>query len=59
MLHFREKGGKSREIPVHHDLQEMIFAYLDARPARCAEGDAPVSERGAEREAAFREGNPR
>jgi site-specific recombinase XerC len=34
LLHFREKGGKSREIPVRHDLQEMIFAYLDA--AACA-----------------------
>jgi integrase/recombinase XerD len=37
MLHFEEKGGKSREIPVRHDLQEMISAYVDA----AALGDAP------------------
>ena len=37
MLHIREKGGNSREIPVRHDLQEMIFAYLDAAGLR----DAP------------------
>ena len=30
MLHFREKGGKSREIPVRHDLQEVVSAYIDA-----------------------------
>ena len=27
-LRFREKGGKSREIPVRHDLQQCIFEYL-------------------------------
>ena len=30
MLHFDEKGGKSREIPVRHDLQEVIFDYFEA-----------------------------
>ena len=25
MLHFDEKGGKSREIPVRHDLAKIIF----------------------------------
>ena len=34
MLHFDEKGGKSREIPVRHDLQLMIFEYLDAAGLR-------------------------
>lgn len=29
-LRFREKGGKSREIPVRHDLEGYIRAYLDA-----------------------------
>jgi len=29
-LRFAEKGGKSREIPVRHDLQEYILAYLAA-----------------------------
>jgi integrase/recombinase XerD len=29
-LRFEEKGGKSREIPVRHDLQELLLAYLKA-----------------------------
>ena len=28
-LQFSEKGGKSREIPVRHDLDEWIAAYLE------------------------------
>ena len=28
-LQFAEKGGKSREIPVRHDLDEWIAAYLE------------------------------
>ncbi len=27
-LHFLDKGGKSREIPVRHDLQTLLFEYL-------------------------------
>ena len=27
-LHFDDKGGKSREIPVRHDLQGLLFEYL-------------------------------
>jgi len=30
MLHFDEKGGKSREIPVRHNLERFIFDYLEA-----------------------------
>lgn len=30
VLRFREKGNKSREIPVRHDLEGYIRAYLDA-----------------------------
>ena len=30
VLRFQEKGGKSREIPVRHDLEGHIRAYLDA-----------------------------
>src|SRR5271157_2899858 len=30
VLRFQEKGGKSREIPVRHDLEGNIRAYLDA-----------------------------
>jgi site-specific recombinase XerD len=42
MLHFEEKGGKSREIPVRHDLEQVIFAYLDAAGLRNAPKDAPL-----------------
>jgi site-specific recombinase XerD len=30
VLRFQEKGGKSREIPVRHDLEQFLRAYLDA-----------------------------
>ena len=30
MLHFSEKGGKSREIPVRYDLAQFIAEYVDA-----------------------------
>lgn len=42
MLHFREKGGKSRQIPVRHDLQQILFAYLDAAGLRNAPKEAPL-----------------
>ena len=42
MLHFTEKGGKSREIPVRHDLHELISAYIDAAGLRDAPKDAPL-----------------
>ena len=42
MLHFAEKGGKSREIPVRHDLQELISAYVDAASLRDAPKDTPL-----------------
>jgi site-specific recombinase XerD len=29
-LRFSEKGGKAREIPVRHDLQEMLLGYIEA-----------------------------
>jgi integrase/recombinase XerD len=38
---FEEKGGKSREIPVRHDL-EQIFEYLDAAEIRNAPGETPL-----------------
>lgn len=34
MLHFDERVGKSREIPVRHDLEQMLFEYLDAAGIR-------------------------
>jgi integrase/recombinase XerD len=30
VLRFQEKGGKSREIPVRHDLEGFILAYMEA-----------------------------
>ena len=42
MLHFDEKGGKSREIPVRHDLEQMLFEYLDAAGLRDVPKDAPL-----------------
>lgn len=30
MLRFEEKGGKSREIPVRHDLQCFLMEYMEA-----------------------------
>ena len=29
-LRFAEKGGKSREIPVRHDLEQFLLAYVQA-----------------------------
>jgi site-specific recombinase XerD len=42
MLHFDEKGGKSREIPVRHDLERMLFEYIDAAGLRNAPKAAPL-----------------
>src|SRR5262249_31678195 len=42
MLHFDEKGGKSREIPVRHDLQDMINDYIRAAQIGFAAKDAPL-----------------
>ena len=35
-LRFSEKGGKSREIPVRHDLERLLLAYVHA--VRTTEG---------------------
>ena len=52
-LQFAEKGGKSREIPVRHDLDEWIAAYLEgAGLAEAAEGIGVVSRRTAAWESA-------
>jgi site-specific recombinase XerD len=42
MLHFDEKGGKSREIPVRHDLEQMIFEYIEGAGLRNAQKDTPL-----------------
>lgn len=41
-LRFTEKGGKSREIPVRHDLQKMLFAYLDAAGLSTGKSTSPL-----------------
>jgi integrase/recombinase XerD len=42
MLHFNEKGGKSREIPVRTDLQELVRAYIEAAGLGDALKDTPL-----------------
>jgi len=42
MLHFDEKGGKSREIPVRHDLERMLFEYMDAADIQASAKDTPL-----------------
>ncbi|MFL5328662.1 MAG: tyrosine-type recombinase/integrase [Gemmataceae bacterium] len=41
-LRFEEKGGKSRELPVRHDLQELITNYLVAAGLECASSARPL-----------------
>lgn len=40
-LRFAEKGGKSRLIPVRHDLQVILLAYLESFHWRAEPGEAP------------------
>jgi site-specific recombinase XerD len=42
MLRFQEKGGKSREIPVRHDLEGFIRAYVDAAQLTGQPKDSPL-----------------
>lgn len=42
VLRFQEKGGKSREIPVRHDLEGYIRAYLDAAGLGGDAKDSPL-----------------
>ncbi|MCA9191113.1 MAG: tyrosine-type recombinase/integrase [Planctomycetales bacterium] len=39
-LHFDDKGGKSREIPVRHDLQILLFEYLHSADALLGHSDS-------------------
>ena len=41
-IRFREKGGKQRAIPVRHDLQLYLTAYIEAAGLRDSTGDAPL-----------------
>jgi site-specific recombinase XerD len=42
VLRFAEKGGKSREIPLRHDLQEFVLAYVEAAFLDKASDDTPL-----------------
>jgi len=42
MLHFDEKGGKSREIPVRHDLQIALFNYIEAACLQQGQRNSPL-----------------
>jgi site-specific recombinase XerD len=46
VLRFQEKGGKSREIPVRHDLEGFIRAYLDAAGIAAEGKDSPLFRAG-------------
>jgi site-specific recombinase XerD len=41
-LRFEEKGGKSREIPVRHDLERFLLEYLDSAGIRDEHKEAPL-----------------
>jgi site-specific recombinase XerD len=41
-LRFAEKGGKSREIPVRHDLEAFLLEYLERGGLIDAPGDTPL-----------------
>jgi integrase/recombinase XerD len=42
VLRFGEKGGKQREIPVRHDLEQLLVQYLEAANIKDAPGDSPL-----------------
>jgi site-specific recombinase XerD len=41
-LRFEEKGGKSREIPVRHDLERLLHEYIEAAGLADAAGGTPL-----------------
>jgi integrase/recombinase XerD len=46
VMRFQEKGGKSREIPVRHDLEGFIRSYLDAAGIAAEAKDTPLFRAG-------------
>jgi integrase/recombinase XerD len=42
VLRFQEKGGKSREIPVRHDLEGFLLAYIEAAGLGVDAKDRPL-----------------
>ena len=41
-LRFTEKGGKEREIPVHHDLERTLLAWIEAAGLKVAAKESPL-----------------
>jgi integrase/recombinase XerD len=58
VLRFQEKGGKSREIPVRHDLEGMILAYIEAAGIGGQPKDSPLFRAGMNGTAKTLTGNP-
>ena len=58
VLRFQEKGGKSREIPVRHDLEGMILAYIEAAGIGNQAKDSPLFRAGTNGTAKTLTGNP-
>ena len=52
-LRFHEKGGKSREIAVRHDLEQMIDAYLASSGLQDASNGSPLFRPAVRRENRF------
>lgn len=42
VLAFNDKGGKHRKVPVRHDLQRMVFEYLEAAGITELDGELPI-----------------
>ena len=42
VLSFSDKGGKHRKVPVRHDLQKLLFRYLEAAGITELDGAAPL-----------------
>ena len=43
-LRFRTKGGKEKEMPVHHKLEEILDAYLSVYRAACKPSRSAFSD---------------
>jgi site-specific recombinase XerD len=55
LLRFKEKGGKEKELPVHHKLEELLDQYLKASSLEKEPG-APCSQPLSERRGNYRAG---
>jgi site-specific recombinase XerD len=42
VLRFQEKGGKSREIPLRHNLEQFILAYVEVAGIAGEDKDSPL-----------------